>query len=121
MWIFAVILFVTAAFVAGVTRWFFVLFGVLILASYLFPGDKPTEFDADVWVADNEERAANLKRKTRSWRAGRIHPAIVATIEADCAATGVEPAAPAGFAPVSAATTMTNPVRRHPMRPAAGK
>jgi hypothetical protein len=74
MWTIAVILFVTATFATGVVRWFFVLFGVLVLASYLFPGDKPTEFDADVWVADNEERAANLKRKTKSWRAGRRHP-----------------------------------------------
>ena len=78
MWIIAVILFATAAFAAGVARWFFVLFGVLILASYLFPGDKPTEFDTNVWVADNEERTANLKRKIKSWRAGRrrlIRPA----------------------------------------------
>jgi hypothetical protein len=62
-------------------------------------GDPPTELDADVWVADDVQRATNLKLKTEAWRTGRTYfsPEAVAKIEADCAAAQARPFVPSDF------------------------
>lgn len=57
-----------AVFIPGPMRWFFVIFGLLVLARWLLPGDKPTELDADVWVPDDAERAQRLEAKVTAWR-----------------------------------------------------
>ncbi|MBA2587190.1 MAG: hypothetical protein H0U98_01040 [Alphaproteobacteria bacterium] len=94
--------------------------GAVVLALAIFPKDKPTELDADVWVADPEERARNLKRKTEAWRAGQAYfsPAAIAKIEADCTAARERPFSPTDFVPAPVQRAPAAPVRRHPMRPA---
>ena len=99
---------------------------VLVLAVTLlalFAGrDKPSELDADVWLADPKERAEGLKATKAAWREGRAYfsPDAVAKIEADCVAAKARPWSPDDFliANLNAELPTRRLVRRHPMRPA---
>jgi hypothetical protein len=95
--------------------------GVLVLVFFFADRDKPTELAPDVWVADDEERALNLKLKTEAWRAGRPYfgPGALAKIEEDCAAAQSKPFAPHDFKAASPEPSPKRLVRRHPMRPAS--
>jgi hypothetical protein len=78
--------------------------------------NRPTELDADVWVADDVQRAANLNLKTEAWRAGHTYfgPDAVAKIEADCAAAQARPFVPSDFQ-LAPHEPQKRLVRRHPM------
>jgi hypothetical protein len=41
-----------------------------VMARY---GDKPTELQADIWDADPDKRARNLKLAIAAWRIGRTY------------------------------------------------
>jgi len=60
----------------------FLLFGLIRLIADF--NDRPSEFDPDVWSADPEERAANLKAKTAARKAGKpyVSPTQLARREA---------------------------------------
>lgn len=90
------------------------VFGAFVVAVILGGDDKPTELDADVWVADDAERAQRLAAKAAAWRAGRgwISPEELERLT---------------YRGGGSSITVTNPndvrparrlMRRHPMRPA---
>ena len=67
--------------------WLFVLFGVIRLIGG--PADRPSEFDRDIFCADDEERAKRLKVATAAWKAARkagkpyVNPYELERLEAD--------------------------------------
>ena len=100
---------------AGAARWFIALFGVVILASYFFPGDRPTEFNSDVWVPDNAERAQRLAAKTAAWSAGR---AWAPPEQLDRPRHHGWERAPPPLVEPNKEQSAPQLIRRHPMRPA---
>ena len=97
-----------------------VLVQAVALLALFVGGDKPTELDADVWDADAETCARNLKLKIEARKAGKpyMNPAAAAKIEADCAAAKARPFRADDFKAAPREEGPRRLVRRHPMRPA---
>jgi hypothetical protein len=89
--------------------------GAFVLAIIFGGRDDPTELDADVWVADDEERAQRLAAKTAAWRSGRgwISPEKLERLTYRGGGSY-----PIAVANPNAERPARRLVRRHPMRPA---
>lgn len=113
-------MFGTAIFVPGPMRWFFIFFGVCAVAAALFPGDGPTELDADVWAPDPEECAANLKAKREAWKSGKpyVPRAELARWQANFDAARSQPWSSGPVKAVAPEERSRRLVRDHPMRAA---